>query len=135
MPGVALTGVPVGAGWDRLAEAVAAEVPVGEVQAVWTFPAIRREGREWGTAIVARASAGRLRIYTARYMHQLKGKERGRYAAEVTEVGAGPLDTVEQLLAEARERLDDEGTLAPVPVDQWFAAALAAAGDGAARGG
>lgn len=135
MPGVALTGVPVGAGWDRLAEAVAAEVPVAEVDAVWTFPAIRRDGREWGTAIVARGSADRLRIYTARYMHQLKGKERGRYAAEVTEVGAGPLDTVDQLLAEARDRLDDEGTPSPVPVDQWFAAVLAAAGDGTTRGG
>ncbi|MFZ5623095.1 MAG: hypothetical protein ACOY71_01520 [Gemmatimonadota bacterium] len=123
MPQVTLTGVPPGAAWDRLADAVVAEIPPAEVEAVWRFEPIRREGREFGTAIVARAAEDRIRIYTARYVHQLKGKERGRYAAEVLEVGSGPRETLDQLLAEAQDRLDDEGPPAAVAPEPWLSAA------------
>jgi hypothetical protein len=57
----------VGHGWTRLAEEVARLLPREEIDAVWAFPNIRRDGREWGTAVVARIEGGRRRIYTARY--------------------------------------------------------------------
>lgn len=112
-----------GAGWPRLAAAVAEQIPPAEVDAVWTFSTLRHEGREWGTAVLARVDGDRRRIYTARYMLQVKGKERGKFEASVEEVGSGPVEALAQLLQEAQRRIDDEQPPLPVPPDAWFAAA------------
>jgi hypothetical protein len=69
-------------------------LPPAEVDGLWAFPNIRRDGREWGTAVLTRvdgASGERRRVYTARYMLVLKGKERGQFEAEVDEVGCATL--------------------------------------------
>ena len=79
-----------GPGWARLAEAVAGHVPPAEIETIYLFRPLKREGREWGTAVVARRSAegsGRLRVYTARYMLVVRGKERGQTRVEVAETG------------------------------------------------
>ena len=76
----------VGAGWSRLAEEVAKLLPGAEIDGVWAFPNLRRDGREWGTAVISRVEGDRRRIYTARYQLVLKGKERGRFEAAVEEV-------------------------------------------------
>jgi len=53
-------------------------VPPAEIETLYLFRPLRREGREWGTAVVTRRSdVGRLRVYTARYMLIVRGKERG----------------------------------------------------------
>ena len=56
---------------------------------VWVFSAVRHEGREYGTAVLSRVDGDRRRIYTARYVLALKGKERGKFEASVLEVGSG----------------------------------------------
>ncbi len=113
--------VPLGEGWKRLAAAASDLVPAGEVDAVWVFRALRHEQREWGTAVLSRVDGERRRVYTARYVHTIKGKERGRYSAVVEEVGAAPPGTVEDLIRLVEKRADDEF---PESVDPaaWFEA-------------
>jgi hypothetical protein len=110
----------VGLGWSRLAEEVAGLLPRDEIDAVWAFPNIRRDGREWGTAVIARVEGGRRRIYTARYQLVLKGKERGQFEAAVEEVGSGPLETIAELLREVHKRTDDEHPPVSIAPADWF---------------
>lgn len=112
-------GVP---GWVQLAQVVAQQLPVAEIDGIWTFPKLRNEQVEYGTAIVSRLSGDRRRIYTARYGLTIRGKERGKFEAAVEEVGSGPVEALASLLKEAQRRLDDEDPPTPVPVAQWFAA-------------
>jgi hypothetical protein len=121
-----------GSGWGRLADYVAGALPVPEIDGIWQFRTLKRDGREWGTALISRvdgAAQERRRIYTARFMHVLKGKERGKFEAYLEEVGQGPVETLGELLAGVRKRIEDEDPR-PVPVETWFPAA-----DGAARDG
>jgi hypothetical protein len=118
-----VSGSGTGPGWTRLALAVAAEVPPAEVDGVWVFSTLRHEGREWGTAVLSRVDGDRRRIYTARYMLQMKGKERGKFEATVQEVGSGPVEALAHLLQEAQRRIDDEQPPISVAPEQWFAPA------------
>jgi hypothetical protein len=108
-------------GWTRLAQAVADVVPPDQVDAVWTFTPLRREGREWGTAVLSRVDGERRRIYTARYILAIKGKERGKFEATVQEVGSGPVEALTRLLQEAQKRIDDEQPALSVSPADWFA--------------
>ena len=112
-----------GATWARLAAAVAEQIPPDEVDGVWIFSPLRRDGREWGTAVLSRVDGNRRRIYTARYMLAIKGKERGKFAAELHEVGSGPLEALAKLLQDAHRRIDDEQPPVQVPPESWFAVA------------
>ncbi len=127
--GVRVTEPGVGPGWTRLAQAVAEELPSGEVDGVWVFSPLRREGREWGTAVLSRVDGDRRRIYTARYVLAIRGKERGKFECSVQEVGSGPAGALTQLVQEAQKRIDDEHPPLPVSPDTWFAATA----DGPAR--
>jgi hypothetical protein len=111
----------VGDGWARLAEAVAAELPVAELHGLWVFRPFRRDGREYGTAILSRIVEDRLVIYTARYAHTLKGKKRGEFASEFAEVGSGPVDAVEELVALVPKRTEEEPPV-QVPLERWYPA-------------
>jgi hypothetical protein len=91
------------------------------VDAVWTFAPLRREGREWGTAVLSRVDGERRRIYTARYALAIKGKERGKFEASVQEVGSGPAEALTRLLQEAQKRIDDEQPPLAVSPATWFA--------------
>ena len=118
-------------GWTRLAGAVAEVLPPAEVDGVWIFSPLRHEGKEWGTAVLSRLDGDRRRIYTARYMLVIKGKERGKFEASVQEVGSGPVAALAQLLHDARKRIDDEQPPIPVPPESWFPDPQAAGtGDG-----
>jgi hypothetical protein len=121
-------------GWARLAGAVAEALPAAEVDAIWTFRPLRHEGKEWGTAVLSRVDGDRRRIYTARYVLAIKGKERGKFEASVQEVGSGPATALVQLLRDAQKRIDDEEPPTPVSPASWFAdGAAAGAADGSAR--
>ncbi len=118
-----MTGTGTGPGWTRLALAVAELVPPAEVDGVWLFSPLRHEGSEWGTAVLSRVDGERRRIYTARYVLAIRGKERGKFESAVQEVGSGPVEALAQLLQEAQRRIDDEHPPHPVAPDEWFAAA------------
>lgn len=97
-----------GPGWAKLAAAVAADVPPAEIETIYLFRPIKREGREWGTAVVTRrAPEGRLRVYTAKYMLVVRGKERGQARVAVEEVGTSPADVLEQVMRSTAERTGD----------------------------
>ena len=86
-----------GPGWAKLAEAVALRVPPSEIETIYLFRPWKREGREWGTAVVAcRATegGGRLRVFTGRYMLIVRGKERGQSRVEVEETALSPADVI-----------------------------------------
>jgi hypothetical protein len=108
------------AGWDQLALALREAVPVPEVDRIWAFPVVRREGQEFGTAILSRVDGERRRIYTARFVLQVKGKKRGQFTWFLDEVGSGPLEALDELLALVPRRSDEEEPPAPVDVASWF---------------
>jgi hypothetical protein len=109
-----------GLGWERLAQAVAEVLSPAEVDGVWAFSPLRRETKEWGTAVLSRVDGDRRRIYTARYVLAIKGKERGKFEASVQEVGSGPLDALNRLVQEAQRRIDDDHPPISVPPESWF---------------
>ena len=108
-----------GPGWTRLAEAVRAALPSGELDRVWAFRVVRREGQDFGTAILSRIEGERRRIYTARFVLTVKGKKRGAFEWFLAEVGSGPLEALDELLALVPKRADDETPL-EVALAAWF---------------
>lgn len=105
--------------WLRLADEAAKVVPPAEIDGIWTFQPLKNGPLEAGTAILSRVDGDRRRIYTARYVATIKGKQRGQFEAVVEEVGSGPLEALETLLADVERRVD-EGAPAPVPVAEWY---------------
>ena len=103
-----------GPGWAKLAAAVEAQVPPAEVETIYVFRPIKREGKEWGTAVVTRKAAdGRLRVYTAKYMLVVRGKERGLSKVEVEEVAL----TTAEVLAHVMQATVDRGGDTEPPVE------------------
>ena len=97
-----------GAGWANLAAAVEAQVPPGEIETIYVFHPIKREGKEWGTAVVTRKAAdGRLRVYTAKYMLVVRGKERGQSKIEVEEVALSPAEVLAKVMQATVDRGGD----------------------------
>jgi hypothetical protein len=118
-------GVAVAAtGWERLAQAIVRDLPAGEIDGIWIFSPIRRDAREWGTAILSRLNGERRRIYTARYVLAVKGKERGKFESTVQEVGSGPVEALARLVQEAQIRIDDEHPPTAVAPESWFSGLL-----------
>jgi hypothetical protein len=122
-------------GWDRLAQAVAQVIPPAEVDAVWLFAPLRRDANEWGTAVLSRVEGERRRIYTARYILAVRGKERGKFEATIQDVGTGPVEVLTRVLQDAERRSDDEHPPTQVAPDQWFASfpQVPAGSDGPSR--
>jgi len=121
-----------GGGWERLAQAVSEVLPPAEVDGVWIFAPVRREDREWGTAVLSRVDGDRRRIFTARYVLAVKGKQRGKFESTIQEVGSGPLDALARVLQEAQRRIDDEHPPSSVAPEAWFSSVVAPA-DGTPR--
>ena len=110
-----------GPGWAKVAEAVRAEMPPAEIDTIYLFRPIKREGREWGTAVVTRKSGdGRLRVYTAKYMLIVRGKERGQAKVEVTEVGLSPAEILAQVMQATADRTGEPEPPAEVGPSVWY---------------
>jgi len=112
-----------GPGWAKLAEAVAARVPPAEIEAIYLFRPLKREGREWGTAVVARWASdggGRLRVYTARYMLVVRGKDRGQSKVEVEETGLSPAEVIALVMQAAADRTGDAELPVTVGPAVWY---------------
>jgi hypothetical protein len=104
-----------------VARAVAEVVPPEEIDGIWLFAPLRREDREWGTAIVSRrAEEGRRRIYTASYVVAVGGPERGQHRVTVEEVGEGPAEILRQVLAGVRQRAGEAEPPLEVPPGTWY---------------
>lgn len=115
-------GPGTGPGWERLAQELTGSVPPMEIDRLWVFRVVRREGRDFGTAILSRVDGERRRIYTARFVLTVKGKKRGAFEWELEEVGSGPLNALDELLALVPRRSDEEEPPAPVDPATWFPA-------------
>jgi hypothetical protein len=111
-----------GPGWAKLAEALARRVSPAEIETIYLFRPWKREGREWGTAVVAcKGGAGdRLRVYTARYMLIVRGKERGQSRIEITETGVSPADVIARVMQAAAERSGDSEPPVAVGPAVWY---------------
>jgi hypothetical protein len=117
---IVTAGPGTGPGWDKLAEAIRTAVPVDEMDRAWAFRVVRREGQDFGTAILSRVDGIRRRIYTARFVLTVKGKKRGQFTWSLDEVGSGPLEALDELLALVPRRSDEEEPPSPVDVASWF---------------
>lgn len=119
---VAATTPGLGRGWLRVAQAVAEAVPVEQITRIWVFPPMRREDREWGTAVVARAigDGGREVVYTGRYLLLLRGRDRGQVRTEVTEVGEGPPDIVYEVIRGVQERSGESDPPVEIDASLWY---------------
>ncbi len=97
-----------GEGWTKLAAVVEAQVPPAEIETIYVFRPIKRDGKEWGTAVVTRkTSDARLRVYTAQYMLVVRGKERGQSKIEVVEVALSPAEVIAQVMQATVDRGGD----------------------------
>jgi hypothetical protein len=101
---------------------VEAEMPPAEIDTIHLFRPIKREGREWGTAVVTRKTdEGRLRVYTAKYMLIVRGKDRGQAKVELKEVGLSPAEVLAQVLQATADRTGDAEPPVEVAPGTWFA--------------
>ncbi|HTT66497.1 MAG TPA: hypothetical protein VMF70_00585 [Gemmatimonadales bacterium] len=107
---------------ERLLEALAERMPREEVEAVYAFPPVRREGREHAVAVVSRIVGGDRRlVYRARFVVSLKGPERGRVAVTVEETAEAPAGLLPEVLEGVRRRADEAGDAEPVDLTAWKA--------------
>jgi hypothetical protein len=98
-------------------------MPRTEVEEVWAFPPLRREGREYGVAVIARRlDADRRVVYRARYVLQLKGPERGKAWFQVEETAEAPAELLPRVLEGVRRRADEAGEAEQVDLEAWRAA-------------
>ena len=110
-----------GPGWAKLAAAVAAQIPPPEIETIYLFRPFKREGREWGTAVVTRRHPeGRLLVYTARFMLVVRGKERGQSRLEVLEVALSPAEVVAQVMQDAADRSGDAEPPVAAGPSVWY---------------
>lgn len=122
LAGMTPGGPGEGPQWQRLAAWLRDALPVEEIDGIWVFRTLRRDQREFGTAVLSRIDGDRRRIYTARYVARIKGKQRGGFDAQLEEVGSGPLEALHELLQLVPVRADDGEPPQPVEVSTWFPA-------------
>jgi hypothetical protein len=114
------SGPGIGPGWERLAAGLREAVPPEGIDRIWAFQVVRRDGQDFGTAIISRVEGDRRQISTARFVLTVKGKKRGRFTWQLDEVGSGPLEALDELLALVPKRSDEEEPPAPVDPALWF---------------
>ncbi len=121
----ASTPVPgVGVGWSKVADAVGKHVTPDDIARIWIFPPMRSDGREWGTAVVAtNADVGRFTVFTAKYMLITRGRQRGQGKVEIVEVGAGPVDVVQDVVRGVQARTGEGEPPIEIAPKLWFSPA------------
>lgn len=122
LAGGSARGVPgLGLGWRRVADAVAQAVPTAEVERIWLFPPVRREEREWGTAVIARrVRDDRVRIYTASYLLIVRGRERGQAQVVVEDVGETPDEVLSDVIRGVQLRASEEEPPVEIAAELWW---------------
>lgn len=111
----------LGLGWRRVADALAQAIPVAEIERIWLFPPVRREEREWGTAVVARrVRHDRIRIYTASYLLVVRGRERGQAQIAVEDVGETPDAVLTDVIRGVQTRAGEEEPPVEIAAALWW---------------
>jgi hypothetical protein len=121
-------------GLARLLALIARHMPCEDVDAVWAFPGVRREGREYGVAVVSRRMAAprggdgdtaapeaRRRVYRARYVLELKGEKRGQATLELEEAAETPAELLRRVIDGVARRADEAGDAELVDLTHWKA--------------
>lgn len=110
-----------GRGWPIVAAAVAERLPPASIDRIWLFAPVRRDEREWGTAVLAcRTDDGRRRVVTASYILVVRGRERGQGKVTVEEVGVSPVEVLHEVLAGVRERAGEPDPPVEIAPAQWY---------------
>lgn len=111
----------LGLGWTRVAQAVAEEVSPDSIDGIWLFAPVRREWREWGTAVITcRLDSERRRIYTARYWLTIRGRERGQGRVLVEQVGESPAVVLHEVIAGVQERAGETEPPVEISPELWY---------------
>ena len=109
-----------GEGLAQALDAIALRMPKAEVEAVWAFPGVKREGREHGVAVVTRRGASdRHVVYRVRYVLELKGAARGKAQVDITETAEAPAGMLQQVIDGVRDRADEAGDAELVDLTVW----------------
>jgi hypothetical protein len=102
-------------------------MPSAEVARIWLFAPVRREEREWGTAVVARRVGGaggeageRVRVYTASYVLAIRGRERGQGKIALVEVAESPAAVVDEVIRGVQERAGEAEPPVEIAPGVWF---------------
>ena len=96
-------------------------MPPAEIETIYLFRPIKREGREWGTAVVTRKTEqGRLRVYTVKYMLIVRGKDRGQAKVELTEVGLSPAEVLAQVMQGTADRTGETEPPVELGPSVWY---------------
>ena len=126
-----MTGAAVSQAVERLLEALAERMPRAEVEAVYAFPPVRREGQDHGVAVVSRVLDGDRRlVYRARYVVALKGPDRGKVTVAVEETAEAPAGLLPEVLEGVRRRADEAGEAELVDLTAWKAGDVERSGPG-----
>ena len=126
-----MSGVEVSEAVVRLLEALAERMPRAEVEAVYAFPPVRREGLDHGVAVVSRRLDGDRRlVYRARYVVALKGPERGKVTVTVEETAEAPAGLLPDVLEGVRRRADEAGEAELLDLTAWKAGDFERSGPG-----
>ncbi len=116
-----------GEGVALVLDQVAGRMPRHEVESVWAFPGVLRDGREHGLVVVARRAAdGRQLVYRGRYVITRKGQDRGRSSVTLEETATAPPDLVARAVDGVQDRAAEAGLADPLDLGPWKS------GDGAA---
>ncbi len=111
----------LGLGWTRLAAAVAEQIPPAEIARIWLFLPVRRNEREWGTAVIARRTGdARYRVYTGRYMLVARGRERGQGRLLVEDVGESPEEVVADVIRGVQDRAGEAEPPVEIEPALWY---------------
>ena len=104
-----------------MAHEVAERIPPQEIHGIWVYPAVRKEEREWGTAIVARRAEGdRIRVYTARYVQMIRGRERGQGRVAIEEVAECLPPVLVEVLKGVQERMAETEPPVEISPSVWY---------------
>jgi hypothetical protein len=100
---------------------VKAFVPPAEIEAIHVFRPIKREGREWGTAVITRRHPeGRLQVFTVKYMLIVRGKDRGQSKVVVEEVGLSPEETLQRVMQTTAEKSGEVDPPVALGPGAWY---------------
>src|SRR6266480_3154203 len=80
----------------------------------------RRRPRRPSSARSEAGVGGRLRVYTARYMLVVRGKERGQSRIEVEETALSPAEVIARVMQAAAERTGDPEPPVAVGPAVWY---------------